>query len=183
MTKKDEPYILSTQRWLENIVIELNLCPFAKREFIKNRIHYRVSQAKKLNELLTTLEHALTELANSTQIETTLIIHPYVLQHFQDYNDFLDLAQQQLLEQRYEGIIQIASFHPDYQFANTQQDDPENYTNRSPFPLLHLLKESSLEKVLSNYPNPEQIPLDNIALMNKLGTQKLQQLVKNCLTD
>ena len=180
-TQHDCPFILSTQNWLEQIVIGLNLCPFAKREFIKSRIHYEVCHSDKVPDLLESLQQALTQLANNPKIETTLIIHPNILQHFEDYNEFLDLAEQLLFDLGHEGTIQIASFHPDYQFANTQQNDPENYTNRSPFPLIHLLREDSVEKAISTYPNPEQIPANNIALMNKLGSAKLHQLFKGCL--
>jgi hypothetical protein len=182
-TQHDHPFILSTQNWLEQVVIGLNLCPFAKREFIKNRIRYQVCHSDKVSTLLKSLEQALTQLANNPEIETTLIIHPHVLQHFEDYNDFLDLAEQLLFEHGHEGAIQIASFHPDYQFANTQQNDPENFTNRSPFPLIHLLREDRVEKAIATYPNPEKIPANNIALMKKLGSEKLQQLINGCLAD
>ena len=183
MTAQDKPFILATQRWLENIVIALNLCPFAKREVIKNRVHYIVCHSNETQSLLTTLEQAATQFANSTDIETTLVIHPHVLQHFEDYNAFLDPAEQRLTALGYEGILQIASFHPHYQFAGTNPEDPENYTNRSPYPLIHLLKEDSVEKAIANYPDPTQIPKNNIALMNQLGEQKLQQLVQNCLVN
>jgi len=183
MTAQDKPFILTTQSWLENIVIALNLCPFAKREVIKNRVHYIVCHSNETQSLLTTLEQAATQLANSTDIETTLVIHPHVLQHFEDYNAFLDPAEQRLTALGYEGILQIASFHPHYQFADTKPEDPENYTNRSPYPLIHLLKEDSVEKAIANYPDPTQIPKNNIALMNQLGEQKLQQLVQNCLVN
>ena len=183
MTAQDKPFILATQSWLENIVIALNLCPFAKREVIKNRVHYIVCHSNETQSLLTTLEQAATQLANSTDIETTLVIHPHVLQHFEDYNAFLDPAEQRLTALGYEGILQIASFHPHYQFADTKPEDPENCTNRSPYPLIHLLKEDSVEKAIANYPDPTQIPKNNIALMNQLGEQKLQQLVQNCLVN
>jgi len=183
MTAQDKPFILATQRWLEKIVIALNLCPFAKREVIKNRVHYIVCHSNETQSLLTTLEQAATQLANSTDIETTLLIHPHVLQHFEDYNAFLDPAEQQLTALGYDGILQIASFHPHYQFAGTKPEDPENHTNRSPYPLIHLLKEDSVEKAIANYPDPTQIPKNNIALMNQLGEQKLQQLVQNCLVN
>ena len=124
MTAQDKPFILATQSWLENIVIALNLCPFAKREVIKNRVHYIVCHSNETQALLTTLEQAATQLANSTDIETTLVIHPHVLQHFEDYNAFLDPAEQRLTALGYEGILQIASFHPHYQFADTKPEDP-----------------------------------------------------------
>lgn len=181
MREQDKLFILATQRWVESIVIALNLCPFAKREVIKNRVHYIVCHSNDTQSLLTQLEQAATEFVNNTDIETTLLIHPHVLQNFEDYNAFLDPAEQRLQALGYKGILQLASFHPHYQFAGTSPMDPENYTNRSPFPLLHLLKESSLEKAISAYPDTGQIPEDNIALMNQLGQRRLKQLVQNCI--
>lgn len=178
MSESDQPFIIATQSWLEHVVIGLNLCPFAKRELIKDRIAFTVCHSQQTAGLLASLEQQLTRLASTSEIETTLIIHPHVLQNFADYNDFLDHAEQLLIDKGYAGIIQIASFHPDYQFANTKKEDLENYTNRSPFPLIHLLKESSIEIAIANYPDSDQIPQQNIALMNALGKKKLQQLFK-----
>ena len=113
-----------------------------------------------------------------SKIETTLIIHPKVLEDFVEYNDFLDEIDSFLNREDYIGIYQVATFHPNYQFAGTQLDDAENYTNRSPFPLLHLLREKSVEKALASYPNPERIPERNISLMNKIGAKTLQDQLK-----
>lgn len=171
----DNRYLTASKHWLEHTVINLNLCPFAKREFINNRIRFTVSQANTTQQLLQKLQTELTHLEDNPNTATTLIIHPQVLQHFDDYNDFLDDVDALLIRQGFESHYQIASFHPHYQFSGTQAEDAENYTNRSPFPLLHILREQSVEQALASYPNPEQIPARNIALMNKIGTATLQQ--------
>jgi len=179
----DCPYIQAVKHWLEHTVIGLNLCPFAKRELIKNRIRFMVTYAKTTPQLMQMLHAELQHLDQNPTTETSLIIHPSVLTQFADYNDFLEDAESLLIEQGYEGQYQIASFHPHYQFAGTQAEDAENYTNRSPFPLLHLLRERSLEQAIASYPNPEQIPERNIALMNTMGTAKLQQQLQDCYKD
>jgi len=180
MTEQQD-YINSTKNWLEQIIIELNLCPFAKREFLNNSIHFTVSSAVDATHLLEHLQTELERLDSSPEIQTTLLIHPKVLDDFLDYNDFLELADELIQQLGYEGIYQIASFHPDYQFSDTQAEDAENYTNRSPFPLLHILREEALEKRLSTYPNPEQIPERNIALMNTLGPKTMQAKLAACI--
>jgi len=167
--------ILAVKHWLEHTVIGLNLCPFAKREWLKNRIRFTLSNATTTKQLLQILHIELQHLEQNQATETSLIIHPQVLQQFDDYNEFLTDADNMLIEQGYEGRYQIASFHPHYQFAGTDVDDAENYTNRSPFPLLHLLREDSLEHAIANYPDTDNIPARNINLMNEIGTKKLQQ--------
>jgi hypothetical protein len=179
----DNRYLTAVKHWLEHTVINLNLCPFAKRELFNNRIRFTVSQANTTQQLLQKLQTELTYLEDHPNTATTLIIHPQVLQHFDDYNDFLDDVDALLIEQGFESHYQIASFHPHYQFSGTQAEDAENYTNRSPFPLLHILREQSVEKALTSYPNPEQIPERNIALMNKMGTATLQQQLQAYFKD
>ena len=179
----DNLYLNAVRHWLEKTVIGLNLCPFAKQEFLKNKIRFTVSSAATTQQLLQTLQKELTELDKNPKIETILIIHPKVLQNFGDYNDFLDEVDALLIRQDYIGTYQVASFHPNYQFAGTQSEDPENYTNRSPFPLIHLLREKSIEQALTSYPNPEKIPERNIALMNKIGSKTLQERLKSCFKD
>ena len=163
------------------MVVGLNLCPFAKRELVNNRIRFVVTQSIGEEQLLAALQTELSLLNNDESIETTLLIHPDVLQDFFDYNQFLDKADQLLLQMGLEGVYQIASFHPDYQFAGTAVEDAENYTNRSPYPLLHILREASLERTIAAYPDVEQIPVRNIETMNKLGRDKLQALLQGCL--
>lgn len=172
--------IKAVQKWVETIVIDLNLCPFAKREVVKNRVRYIVSEATTEEQLLTDLHDELTLLGRDDSIETTLLIHPHVLTDFYDYNQFLDYADGLLTQMDLEGIYQIASFHPNYQFHDTQPDDVENYTNKSPYPVLHLLREESLEQRIDGYPDVDKIPENNIALLEKLGQEKISELLEAC---
>lgn len=169
------------RRWVEDLVVGLNLCPFAGRELVNNRIRFVESAATTEEQLLGTLEAELALLNNDAAIETTLLIHPDVLQDFFDYNQFLDTADRLLEQMELEGVYQVASFHPDYQFADTAADDAENYTNRSPYPLLHILREASLEKSIDAYPDVEQIPARNIERMNSLGREQLELLMQRCI--
>lgn len=163
--------IALTQKWLEKAVIGLNLCPFAKAVHIKNQIRYVVTDATTAEELMDVLMEELELLAeaNPEKIDTTLIMHPQVLNDFEDYNDFLDIADEALEEMDLDGILQVASFHPDYQFADTGKDDIDNYTNRSPYPTLHLLREESVDRAVEAFPEAEDIFEKNIETMQKLG--------------
>ena len=177
---KREQIIESVQHWVEQFIVELNLCPFAKREIVKNRIRYVVTDATTEERLLVALQAELEFLGDSTSIETTLLIHPYVLTDFYDYNQFLDIAEGLLVDMNLDGVFQIASFHPQYQFGDTNVEDAENYTNRSPYPILHLLREDSLEKAIADHADVDQIPVRNIELMNKLGIDQLKALLSDC---
>lgn len=170
--------VAATQTWLEKAVIGLNLCPFAKAPFVKEQIRYVVSQARTPEDLLKDLISELETLAeaNPEQIETTLLIHPAVLLDFLDYNDFLDVADGALEELDLDGQIQVASFHPDYQFAGTEVDDIENYTNRSPFPMLHLLREESVDKAVLSFPDADAIYEKNMETMRTLGHEGWRRL-------
>ena len=141
--------IRETRRWIEAIVIGLNLCPFARRVFEGDKIRYVVSEATDSDALRDDLARELKHLVAESigRVETTILIHPHVLQDFLDYNDFLDEANELLGTPELTGIVQIASFHPHYQFAGTEPDAVENDTNRSPYPMLHLLREESITKV------------------------------------
>jgi hypothetical protein len=176
----DEQIVASVRQWVESLVVELNLCPFAKRELAKDRVRFVVTAATTEEQLLKALQRELELLNESPAIETTLLIHAKVLQDFYDYNEFLGSADGLLVQMGLEGIYQVASFHPDYQFGGTNPDDVENYTNRSPYPLLHLLREASLERVIAESPDVDKISARNIALMNSLGREKLQALLKDC---
>jgi len=178
---QDDKITESVQNWMETFIIELNLCPFAKKELVDNKVLFTVTDAKTEDQLLESLQTELERLNNNASIETTLLIHPQVLQDFYEYNQFLSLADCLLLDLNLAGIYQIASFHPDYQFSGTNPDDVENYTNRSPFPMLHLLREDSLEKAIGKYPNVDQIPVRNIELMKSIGRDKLNLALENCL--
>lgn len=169
--------IEATRRWISTMVIGLNLCPFAERVFQAEKIRYVVSNADDEDSLLNDLAGELELLSTSsiTMVETTLLIHPRVLGDFFDFNDFLDRADGLILEKRLRNMIQIASFHPDYQFANTDPDAAENYTNRSPYPMLHLLREESISKVAGNADELQAIPERNIEMLRGLGVKKILQ--------
>jgi hypothetical protein len=177
----DDKAILSSRQWVEALVAGLNLCPFARRELVNDRVRFVTTAATTREQLLGALQVELALLNSDPSIETTLLIHPGVLQDFSDYNEFLSVAEGLLVDLELEGVYQIASFHPGYQFGGTQPDDAENYTNRSPYPMLHLLREASLERAIAGYPEVDQIPLRNIALMNEMGTNELQALLNACL--
>ncbi|MCU6433533.1 DUF1415 domain-containing protein [Undibacterium sp. Jales W-56] len=170
--------IAATELWLEKAVIGLNLCPFAKAVQVKQQIRFTVSEAKTPDELLQDLVKELELLAeaNPEKIETSILIHPYVLRDFLDYNDFLDVADAALQELDLEGILQIASFHPDYQFAGTDPDDIENFTNRSPYPCLHLIREESIDKAIAAFPDADMIYEKNIQTMRDLGLDGWRKL-------
>jgi uncharacterized protein len=163
--------IALTQRWLERAVIGLNLCPFAKAEHVHGRIRYRVSDANTTDALVQHLEEEITFLlaADPAKTETTLLIHPQILGDFLDYNDFLAQADAVLERADPDVQLQIASFHPDYQFAGTAPDAIDNYTNRSPYPMLHLLREDSVERAVAAFPDAAQIYERNIATLRQLG--------------
>lgn len=163
------------ERWLDDVVIGLNLCPFAAKPRRQNQIHIDVFHGEETN-LLAYLSKAIEDLDASCaqERETTLIVLTECLSAFEDYNHFLSDADWLIKRSGWEGVYQVASFHPDYQFANTHSQDPENLTNRSPYPILHLLREDSLEAAVEKYPNPESIPDHNIQRMNALtDAQKL----------
>jgi uncharacterized protein len=168
---------------VETLVVGLNLCPFAKRELVKDRVCFRVTEAMTEEQLLSALQAELELLDEDLTIETTLLIHPMVFLDFFDYNQFLNSADSLLVRMRMEGVYQIASFHPDYQFSGTEPDDVENYTNRSPYPLLHLIREESLECAIADYPDHERISERNIGLLKSMGQHKMQTLLQSCFLD
>ena len=163
--------IMETQNWLEKAVIGLNLCPFAKAVHVKKQIRYAYSDAKSVKQLYRDFVHELNHLAETkdTLLDTTLLIHPHVLGDFLDYNEFLDVADAAIEEADLDGEIQVASFHPQYQFAGTEFDAIDNFTNRSPYPTLHLLRESSIEAAVAAFPEASEIYEKNIATMHTLG--------------
>lgn len=179
-TAIDQPYINATYKWLNKMIIGLNFCPFAKREQDRNSIRYSVDHHHDLETCLLKVVLECLKLDTDTSIETTLIIFANAFQKFDDYLDFLAMAEDLIHEQGYEGIYQLASFHPDYCFEGATQDDPSNYTNRSPYPMLHLLRESSIENVAQHNLDPMAIPQRNIELTQELGLEKLQNLLASC---
>jgi hypothetical protein len=163
--------IAATQLWLEKAVIGLNLCPFAKAVHVKKQIRYVVSAATTADALLEDLMTELRKLQDTSpeEIDTTLLIHPYVLTDFLDFNDFLDTVDIAVAEPEFGDEFQVASLHPQYQFAGTAVDDIENYSNRSPYPTLHLLREASVDRAVDAFPNADQIPDTNIETLKQLG--------------
>lgn len=172
-------FIQHTKNWIETVVIGLNLCPFAGKPFREDKIRYVLQATPDLTHLMDKVVIEATTLANdqTNDIETTLIIHPDLLNDFYDYLDFVDYVNESLEGLGLEGVIQVASFHPDYQFEGTQASDPENYTNRSPYPMVHLIKEASVSKAVDTYPDIESIPDNNIQTMNDLGIEGIQDLL------
>ena len=169
------------RRWLERAVIGLNLCPFAKSVYQKAQVRIVVSDASTERALLEQLgeELALLRDTPAEAIDTTLLVHPQVLQDFLDYNDFLDDADALVEAMDLAGELQVASFHPDYQFADTEPDDAENLTNRAPYPILHLLREASIDRAVAAYPDPDVIVERNIDTVRKLGFDGWEKLLRD----
>lgn len=174
----DTDPIARTRLWLERAVIGLNLCPFAKSVYVKQQVRFVLSDARNTQALLSQLREELELLrdADPAQVDMTLLVHPHVLTDFLEYNDFLDVADRLIAELDLEGEIQIASFHPDYRFAGTDPEDIGNYTNRSPYPTLHLLREASVERAVAAFPDPDAIIERNIATLEKLGMEGWRRL-------
>jgi hypothetical protein len=170
--------VAATQAWLERAVIGLNLCPFAKAVHGRGQIRYAVSAAETPEALLADLVCELRTLAaaDPAEIDTTLLIHPRVLTDFPDYNDFLDVAEAAIEELGLSGEIQVASFHPAYQFAGSEPEDIDNYSNRSPYPSLHLLREASVERAVAAFPDAAAIFEKNIETLRRLGHEGWQRL-------
>lgn len=163
--------LADTRRWLERAVIGLNLCPFAKAVQAKGQVRIVHSDASTASALLEQLGEELLLLRDTPaeDTDTTLLVHPQVLQDFLDYNDFLDQADALVESLELDGVLQVASFHPDYQFADSGPDDVENFTNRSPWPTLHLLREASIDRAVEAFPDPDVIVARNIATLRALG--------------
>lgn len=174
-----------TLAWLDQAVIGLNLCPFARAVRMKGQIRCVVSDATDTEALLSTLcrEAQLLRDTDPALCETTLLVHPQVLNDFADYNDFLDLAEEALSQMGFDGELQLASFHPHYQFAGTEADDVTNATNRSPYPTLHLLREASIDRAVQAFPDAEAIYEVNLRTMELLGQAGWQALQAQCRRD
>lgn len=166
------------RQWLENVVIGLNLCPFAAKPNRNKQIKIYVSETTSEEELLEDIYQQLQELDQTPveQLETTLVVTPNLFAKFDDYNQFLNIIDALIIQTGKEGIYQVASFHPNYCFYGAQPDDVENLTNRSPFPIFHLIREASMEKVLKHYPDPEGIPDRNIECVENLTQEQLKKL-------
>lgn len=177
--KDKEQIIETTKLWLERFVIGLNLCPFAKHPFKNGKIRYIIFEDNDLEKLTELLLKEANELIETTPsvLETTLIILPEILDEFEEYLDYVEMAEFIFAEVDLEGVIQLASFHPDYQFEDTEPTDVENYTNRSPFPMLHLIREDSITRAIEAYPEVGNIPETNIETMNNLGLTRVKQML------
>jgi len=176
----NEEIIDATRHWLTRAVIGLNLCPFAKAVYVKEQIRYAVSEARPFENVLADLETELKYLADSDpeQTDTTLLIVPHALSDFAEYNDALHFADTLLRQLRLEGELQIASFHPDYQFDDAGPDDIENFTNRAPYPIFHLLREASIERAVDAFPDAADIYERNMATLRRLGRSGWQEQMK-----
>jgi hypothetical protein len=175
----DETVLRVTRAWLEQIVIGLGLCPFAKAVHAKGQVRYFVSQAETPEGLLVDLLSELHQLslADPEVSDTTLLIHPHALPDFLDYNDFLSVADIALEDLGLSGELQIASFHPQYRFAGNPPEDPANYCTRSPYPMLHLLREASVDRAVAVFPDASQIVDRNVEVLRKLGQPALERLL------
>jgi hypothetical protein len=171
--------IAATRHWLEAAVIGLNLCPFARAVHLKQQIRWVESPARDAQGLLDDLVHELRFLAAADpgKVETTLLIHPHALNDFLDYNDFLDVADAAVEDLGLAGVLQVASFHPDYRFEGTAPDDVENYSNRSPHPMLHLLREDSVARAVAAFPDAAAIYERNIETLRRLGRDGWHRLM------
>ena len=172
--------INQTRYWIKEVIVGFNFCPFAKRQLEREHIRFCVNEQTETELMLKDVFSECTYLDSHTDVETTLIIFPQTVADFEQYLTFLDMAEQLLSAQGYDGTYQLASFHPLYCFAQAEANDAANYTNRSPYPMLHLLREASLEKALSKYPDPENIPERNITTAREIGLDKMQSSLEAC---
>jgi len=179
MDADEEDCIHLTRRWVEEVIVAHSFCPFASREVERQSIRYVVSPGSQVARALEVLIDECLQLDRDSSIETTLLIYPQGFEIFEDYLDFSALAEALLVEQGYEGVYQLATFHPDYRFADAPEDDPANYTNRSPYPVLHVLREASLEKAIETHPDPEGIPERNVSYARELGLRVMQGFFVN----
>ena len=169
-----------TKKWINDVVVGLNFCPFASKEVRLGTIHFEVIPEVELAIALESLSIAFLQLDENKSIETTLIIFPPGFASFDDYLELIAFAEDLLVEMEYEGVYQIASFHPDYLFAGSSEEDPANYTNRSPYPMLHVLREESLSAAIDSHPDTDSIPERNIELARKMGLKQMMVLREAC---
>lgn len=179
--KDDSKIIAQTKKWINTVIVAHNYCPFAKREVDKGSVKYQVVHETEFNRLLNAVIQECEWLDNNADTETTLLIFPENLTEFKLFLDCLVLAEDALVSQSYEGVYQIASFHPDYCFQGADVNDPANFTNRSPYPMFHLIREASLQIALENHPDPESIPQRNIEYAREQGLDKMKHLLKQCI--
>ena len=175
--RPDQLAIEQTTHWIRSFVIELNLCPFARREMEKGSVRMLVSKAKTFKDAVADLKTEFEIMDKDSGIETAFLIFTSLANDFFDYLDFVDEANASLLIDGYEGVYQLATFHPDYCFADTTVDDVTNYTNRSPYPMVHILREENVERAIAAYGNTDKIPDNNMACLRKLGLEKIKKIL------
>lgn len=178
----DQRIIAQTKKWLEMVIVGHNYCPFAKREIKNDRVRYKVTHESEFNSLLDVIIQECIWLDQNAQTETTLIMLPSNLDDFNSFLDCLGLAEDLLVAQGYEGVYQIASFHPNYCFQGAELDDPANYTNRSPYPMMHLLREESVQRAIQEHPDADAIPERNIEFAREQGLEKMKSLLEECIS-
>jgi len=181
MQLSDELVTTQTMKWVKNFIVDLNICPFAKREVERESVSIVVLRSKKTQVALEELMAEVQWLDEHPETETTLLVFPTLFSDFYRYLDFVDLAENLMFEQECEGVYQLATFHPDYCFSGTEPNDVSNYTNRSPYPMLHLLREASVDKAIGFYGDTDVIPEQNIEKMDELGKDKLEAILSACM--
>ncbi|ADZ91309.1 DUF1415 domain-containing protein [Marinomonas mediterranea] len=181
MQLTDEVVISQTENWVERFIVGLSVCPFAKREVERQSIRSIVIRTKKNDVALQELMNEINWLDQNPETETTLVIFPTLLADFHRYLDFVELAEELMYQQGCEGVYQLATFHPNYCFSGAEPSDVSNYTNRSPYPMLHILREQSVEKAIEHYGDTSTIPDRNIELMEEKGEAELEKLMKTCM--
>lgn len=181
MHLSDEQVTTQTAKWVNDFIIDLNVCPFAKREMERESVRFVVLRSKKTQVALEELMSEVHWLDGHPETETTILVFPTLFTDFYRYLDFVDLAENLMLEQEYDGVYQLATFHPDYCFSGTEPEDVSNYTNRSPYPMLHLLREASVEKAIEFYGDTDEIPERNIDVMEEMGREKLEKILANSM--
>ena len=181
MLLSDELVTTQTMNWVKDFIVALNVCPFAKREVEKESVRIMVLRSKKMEVALEELMAEIQWLDEQPETETTLLVFPTLFNDFHRYLDFVETAENLMFDQGCEGIYQLATFHPDYCFSGAEPDDASNYTNRSPYPMLHLLREASMDKAIEFYGNTSEIPNQNIEKMDTLGKAKLDNMFTSCM--
>lgn len=175
--------INQTQRWIDDVVVACHFCPFAARVIQQKKVHYEVETSTDSDRWMAAILCELTRLDNDPEIETSFLIFPFTLARFDDFLDLVALAEMLLKQHGYAGTYQLASFHPLYRFAGSPENDAANYTNRSLYPMLHVLREASIDKALEHYENPEDIPAANIDFAREKGLSFMEKLRDDCFTD
>jgi len=173
--------ISETQQWVKKVIVKYNICPFARKEVERGTIRYVIAEGSNKSAVLQSLLQECQFLDSHSAIETTLFIMPVCFEEFYDFLELVDLANELLAEEEYEGIYQLANFHPDYCFAGEPHNEPSNYTNRSPYPTLHIIRESSMELAIEQHPDVDAIPMRNIEFATKKGNAFFADLLARCM--